>query len=169
MCGWDDCALVVLATVVSVPAENRAIIDAGSKTLTTDLLGLQGYGQVLGRPDIRIDQLSEEHGRLVTDGPIGLTVGDLVRVVPNHACVVSNMVDRVHILEDGQLAGTWPVVGPRLHHVTADRDQRGLPCRQAPRKSRPAEYLTAAGADPVPVGAFVLKATSPIGQIPLSD
>lgn len=109
VCGWDDCALVVLATVVSVPAENRAIIDAGSKTLTTDLLGLQGYGQVLGRPDIRIDQLSEEHGRLVTDGPIGLTVGDLVRVVPNHACVVSNMVDRVHILEDGQLAGTWPV------------------------------------------------------------
>src|SRR5512139_3721596 len=95
-CTWDDCALTVLATVVSVPAANRAIIDAGSKTLTSDLLGLQGYGHVLGRDDIRIDQLSEEHGRLVSDGPIGLSVGDRVRIVPNHACVVSNMVDVVH-------------------------------------------------------------------------
>jgi D-serine deaminase-like pyridoxal phosphate-dependent protein len=108
-CGWDNCALTVLATVVSVPSEHCAIIDSGSKTLTSDLLGLTGYGHVLTRPDIRIDQLSEEHGRLVSDGSIGLKVGDLVRVVPNHACVVSNMVDTVHALEDGKLTGAWRV------------------------------------------------------------
>lgn len=96
-CGWDDCALTVLATVVSVPTAQRAIIDAGTKILTSDLLGLSGYGHVLGRPDIAIDQLSEEHGRLVTTGPIGLAVGDRVRIVPNHACVVSNMVDVVQV------------------------------------------------------------------------
>jgi D-serine deaminase-like pyridoxal phosphate-dependent protein len=103
-CGWDDCALHVLATVVSVPAPNRAIIDAGSKVLTSDLLGLTGYGHVLGRPDIAIDQLSEEHGRLTSTGPIELAVGDRLHIVPNHACVVTNMMDVVHLVgEDGAI------------------------------------------------------------------
>ena len=108
-CGWDDCALTVLATVVSVPADNRAIIDAGSKTLTSDLLGLVGYGHVLNRPDISIDQLSEEHGRLLTLGPINLRVGDLIRIVPNHACVVTNMVDKVQVITGGHVLGAWHV------------------------------------------------------------
>lgn len=111
---WEGCALTVLATVVSVPAEDRAIIDAGSKVLTSDLLGLAGYGHVLGRDDIRIDQLSEEHGRLVSDGPIGLKVGEQVRIVPNHACVVTNMVDAVHILEGGVPMAQWPVAARGL-------------------------------------------------------
>lgn len=109
VCSWDDCALTVLATVVSVPAGDRAIVDAGSKTLTSDLLGLTGYGHVLGRPDIRIDQLSEEHGRLTSEGAINLKVGDQVRIVPNHACVVSNMVDRVLFMTGGHVSGAWPV------------------------------------------------------------
>ncbi len=54
-CAFSDCALSVLATVVSVPSGTRAVIDAGSKVLTSDLLGLDGYGHVLGRPDIVID------------------------------------------------------------------------------------------------------------------
>lgn len=108
VCGWEDCALTVLATVVSVPAPDRAIIDAGSKALTSDLLGLTGYGHVRGRPDIAVDQLSEEHGRLVSEGPISLRVGDAVRIVPNHACVVTNMVDAVHILDEGRIE-RWPV------------------------------------------------------------
>lgn len=110
VCDWDDCALTVLATVVSVPAPDRAIIDAGSKTLTSDLLGLSGYGHVRGRPDIAIDQLSEEHGRLTSAAEIGLTVGQRVRIVPNHACVVSNMVDAVHVVSGDGSAAVWPVV-----------------------------------------------------------
>lgn len=103
-CAWEDCALTVLATVVSVPAPNRAIIDAGTKCLTSDLLGLTGYGQVVGRTDITIDQLSEEHGRLVSLSAIGLAVGDKVQIVPNHACVVTNMVDTVYLYEgDGRM------------------------------------------------------------------
>ena len=110
VCGWEDCALTVLATVVSVPAADRAIIDAGSKTLTSDLLGLSGYGHVLGRDDIAIDQLSEEHGRLVSAGPIDLKVGDKVRIVPNHTCVVTNMVDTLTITGAGHDGiETWPV------------------------------------------------------------
>lgn len=106
---WEDCALTVLATVVSVPAPDRAIIDAGSKTLTSDLLGLTGHGHVLGRPEISIDQLSEEHGRLRTKGDINLTVGQRIRIVPNHACVVTNMVDGVYVYGKDKAPELWPV------------------------------------------------------------
>ena len=92
-CTWDDCALSVLATVVSTPTPDRAIIDAGSKTLTSDLLGLDGYGHVLGYPDARIVSLSEEHGIIHHDGSKPFTIGERVCVIPNHVCVVSNMVD----------------------------------------------------------------------------
>ncbi|MDH6230745.1 D-serine deaminase-like pyridoxal phosphate-dependent protein [Mesorhizobium soli] len=109
-CAWEDCALTVLATVVSVPAPNRAIVDAGSKALTSDLFGLTGYGHVLGRPHIAIDMLSEEHGRLVSQGEIGLTVGQRIRIVPNHACVVVNMVDEVQIIRGEEFIESWPVV-----------------------------------------------------------
>lgn len=109
VCLWQDCALTVLATVVSVPTPDRAIIDAGSKTLSSDVLGQVGYGHVLGRPDIVIDQLSEEHGRLASEGPIGLKVGDRLRIVPNHACVVSNLFDSVYLLERGIPAVLRPV------------------------------------------------------------
>ncbi|WP_296101052.1 D-TA family PLP-dependent enzyme [uncultured Agrobacterium sp.] len=115
VCGWDECALNVVATVVSVPAENRAIIDAGSKALTSDLLGLTGYGHVLGREDITIDQLSEEHGRLVTEGAIGLKVGDKLRIVPNHACVVTNLVDSLTVISQGMSEPeVWPVAARGL-------------------------------------------------------
>nr|WP_319383322.1 D-TA family PLP-dependent enzyme [uncultured Roseibium sp.] len=108
-CGWQDCALTVLATVVSVPSPNHAIVDAGSKVLTTDLFGQVGHGHVLGRDDLAIDQLSEEHGRIVSDGAINLKVGERLRIVPNHACVVANMLDRVEGVRGPDLAGSMPV------------------------------------------------------------
>ncbi|WP_422037478.1 D-TA family PLP-dependent enzyme [Roseibium sp.] len=108
-CGWQDCALTVLATVVSVPSPTHAIVDAGSKVLTTDLFGQLGHGHVLGRDDLAIDQLSEEHGRIVSDGAINLKVGERLRIVPNHACVVANMLDRVEGVRGPDLAGSMPV------------------------------------------------------------
>jgi D-serine deaminase-like pyridoxal phosphate-dependent protein len=107
--GWEDCALTILATVVSVPDPHRAIIDAGSKALTSDLLGLTGHGRVIGREDIVIDQLSEEHGRLVSDAPIGLAVGERLRIIPNHACVVTNLFDAVTAHRGGAVEGPIPV------------------------------------------------------------
>lgn len=96
VCDWKDCALSVLATVVSTPTPERAIIDAGSKILTSDLLGLRGHGHVLDRADLSVRALSEEHGTVASaDGATRLNVGDRVRIIPNHCCVVSNMVDRV--------------------------------------------------------------------------
>jgi len=109
ICDWTDCALTVLATVVSTPAEGRAVIDAGSKVLTSDLLGLDGFGHILGRPDLRIDQLSEEHGRISCPGQTNLKVGDQLRIVPNHACVVSNMLDHVTLMRGAEILGAEPV------------------------------------------------------------
>lgn len=108
VCGVDDCALTVLATVVSVPTAHRAVIDAGSKVLTSDLFGLSGHGHVLGRPDIAITNLSEEHGVLRADA-IDLAVGDRLRIVPNHACVVSNMVDHVQLVRGAVVEGAMAV------------------------------------------------------------
>ncbi len=95
-CTLADCALTVLATVVSRPTDTRAILDSGSKSLTSDLLGLTGYGTVLGFPDAQIISLSEEHGHVdLTASATRPTIGDKVQIVPNHACPVSNLVDRV--------------------------------------------------------------------------
>jgi D-serine deaminase-like pyridoxal phosphate-dependent protein len=104
---WDDCALTVLARVVSRPADDRIILDAGSKTLTNDLVrGAAGYGVVLQdldslTPDERllIERLSEEHATVrVAGDDCTLGPGDLVRIIPNHACTVSNLVDEVWIV-----------------------------------------------------------------------
>ncbi len=105
-CNLEDCAMTILATVVSVPAPDRAVLDAGSKTLSTDPLRPSGggHGAILGRKS-RIARLSEEHG--VIDVVPGETfrVGDRVRVLPNHACIVSNLHDRLVAVRDGRVEG----------------------------------------------------------------
>ncbi len=108
-CTEQDCALSVLATVVSTPAPDRAVIDAGSKVLTSDLLGLDGHGLVVGHPELSVAQLSEEHGHIKSSGETGLKVGDRLQIIPNHACVVSNMLDKVVLTRDGASIQTLPV------------------------------------------------------------
>lgn len=94
-CGWDDCAAGVLATVVSTPAPGRAVIDAGSKTLTSDLFGMTGHGHVLGSADTRIVALSEEHGVMHHGVGDRYHVGQRLMVIPNHVCPVINLFDAV--------------------------------------------------------------------------
>ncbi|WP_417408091.1 alanine racemase [Hoeflea sp.] len=104
-CGWQDCALGVLATVVSLPAPGRAVIDAGSKSLTSDLLGLEGFGYVAGSTDTAIVSLSEEHGVLHHGPADNYRIGQRIVVIPNHVCVVSNLFDEAWLLKaDGALA-----------------------------------------------------------------
>ncbi|MEO9298910.1 D-TA family PLP-dependent enzyme [Devosia alba] len=97
--GFEDCALTVLATVVSRPTENRAIIDAGSKALTSDTLGMSGFGLIEAYPGAQIVGLSEEHGTIDLTGCVDKPqIGDKIRIIPNHACVVSNLFDRVTLI-----------------------------------------------------------------------
>jgi len=108
--GWDDCALTVYATVVSRAAPDRGILDAGSKTLTADTGGLDGFGSILDYPQARIRGFAEEHGFLdLSRSPTQPQVGEVVRIVPNHVCVVVNMVDELVMVRDEEIVGTLPV------------------------------------------------------------
>jgi D-serine deaminase-like pyridoxal phosphate-dependent protein len=117
----DDCALTVLATVVT-KHPGRIILDCGSKTLTNDqargITNVPGYGAVLadeGAPPRRVDEtltierLSEEHATVRVTGSTRLEPGDRVRVVPNHSCTVSNLVDVVRLVEGDQVIDTLRV------------------------------------------------------------
>ncbi len=107
---WDDCALRVRTTVVSRPTGARAILDAGTKVLTSDQYGMKGYGHVLEYPEAVIAGLSEEHGTVdlsaCRERP---QVGEVVHVVPNHCCVVSNMVDEVYGVRRDRVEAVWRV------------------------------------------------------------
>ena len=123
----DDCALTVLARVVTKPAPDRIILDSGSKTLTNDgargFAPLTGYGAVLAPgtgnrepgagnrvyEELLMERLSEEHATVrVTSGHTELEPGDLVRVLPNHSCVVSNLVDAAWLV-DGEQVEPLPI------------------------------------------------------------
>lgn len=111
---FDDCALTVLATVVSKPAKDRIIFDSGSKTLTNDgargFTPAPGFGVVVGHDNLLIERLSEEHATVkVTDGSTSLEPGDRVRIIPNHSCVVSNLVDQAWIV-DGDAVEPLPIL-----------------------------------------------------------
>jgi D-serine deaminase-like pyridoxal phosphate-dependent protein len=106
----DDCALTVLATVVSRPTPTRAVIDAGSKALTSDTLGMEGFGHLVGYPEAVIRSLSEEHGVIdLSACKSKPSIGEKVRIIPNHACVVSNLFDAVTLVSGGKKVETVPV------------------------------------------------------------
>ena len=96
LCRVQDCALRIKTTVVSTPCKGNAIIDAGSKTLTSDLSKFKkGYGYVVEFPEIEIYKLNEEHGFLKFNPNICLEVGQILTIIPNHACVISNLCDEI--------------------------------------------------------------------------
>ena len=108
---WDDCALNIYSTVVSRAGPDRGILDAGSKTLTSDTgSGLDGHGLILEHPEARIAKFAEEHGFLdLTRSNTRPEVGDVVRIIPNHVCVVVNMMDEVVMVRGDEILGTLPV------------------------------------------------------------
>ncbi|WP_420971001.1 alanine racemase [Bradyrhizobium sp. B120] len=108
--GWDDCALHIYSTVVSRAGPERGILDAGSKTLTSDTGGLEGHGLILEHPEAKIARFAEEHGFLdLSRSNTRPNVGDVVRVVPNHVCVVVNMMDEVVMVRGDEIIGALPV------------------------------------------------------------
>ena len=120
----SDCALTVLATVVSKPTEDRLVLDCGSKTLAADLARgfspLPGHGTVLRgvvMPEaavedeaLLVERLSEEHATVrVVSGSTPLEPGGRVRLVPNHSCVVSNLVDEAWLTDGDTVLGPMPI------------------------------------------------------------
>jgi D-serine deaminase-like pyridoxal phosphate-dependent protein len=106
-CSIADCAMSIAATVVSRPTPNRGILDSGSKTLSSDLLGLTGYGMLPDYPEALIPGLSEEHAHVdLSACSRKPEVGETVRILPNHACVVTNLFDQVHLHRSGRFVET---------------------------------------------------------------
>lgn len=109
----DECALHVHVTVVSKATAQRGVIDAGSKVLTSDALPASmgsGYGHIIEYPDAVITSLSEEHG--VVDFSAcrhSPAIGERLRVIPNHVCPVSNLVDEVALHRSGLVEAIVPV------------------------------------------------------------
>jgi D-serine deaminase-like pyridoxal phosphate-dependent protein len=109
----EDCALTVLTTVVSRPTIERAVIDAGSKTLSSDLLSPghgNGYGLLPDYPDAIIERLNEEHGLVNLARAVRKPeVGERVRIIPNHVCVVTNLHDQIYLHRNGNIIAQLPV------------------------------------------------------------
>jgi len=130
-CRLEDVAVSVLATVISHPAgAERAVVDAGALALSKDVgpppehAVLPGMGGVCApaegnspSPDLRLETLSQEHGIIrprVEGGLAGrLPVGSRVRILPNHACLVSACFDQFHVLRDGRVEASWPIARQR--------------------------------------------------------
>jgi D-serine deaminase-like pyridoxal phosphate-dependent protein len=124
-CSWDDCALTVLASVVSTAVPGQAVIDAGSKALGREpVRGAEGegFGALLDRPDVIVSRLSEEHGILdLSKTDWRPTIGEQVRVVPNHVCVVVHLNDEIHGVRGDVVETSWPVSARGREPVAGSR------------------------------------------------
>lgn len=102
----SDCALAVLATVISVPSKERVIIDAGSKALGLDKGAhgknlIRGFGYIETKGD-RLSRLSEEHG--IIDRPEAkYQIGEKIKIIPNHACAVMNLFDFAYLVNKDKI------------------------------------------------------------------
>ncbi len=109
---WEDCALHVVARVISRPRKGVAIIDAGLKAMSSDgSVGGHGYGVVDSLARLTFDVAYEEHGVLTGAAAEHLAVGDLVSIIPNHACGAVNIWSHAGIVRDGEIATEWSTTG----------------------------------------------------------
>ena len=112
-CAWEDCALTVLATVVSTAVPGQAVVDAGSKALGREPLrggAADGFGALLEHPEVAVKSMSEEHGILdLSNTSWRPSVGEQVRIVPNHVCIVVHLNDVVYGVRGDAVETSWPV------------------------------------------------------------
>lgn len=110
----EQCAARIVATVVSRPAPDRAVIDAGSKTISPEPRRDGTYGIIVGRPDLRLDRLSEEHGMIRLADPAQramehLEVGQRLEIIPSHICTCINLSQEVYLARAGEILRSLPV------------------------------------------------------------
>ncbi|MCC7083556.1 MAG: alanine racemase [Pirellulales bacterium] len=106
-CQWEDCAAKIICTVISTAVPHQVVLDAGSKTLTSDRCispSDSGHGRIVEYPTAKITKLSEEHGQTDVSTCDRLPqLGERVSVIPNHICPCVNLQDHLWWLEDDVL------------------------------------------------------------------
>ena len=111
----DECALWIEVTVISDAVADQVVVDAGSKTFTSDDHPDGGHGTVIGRPAALLAHLNEEHGYVdvstLDDRP---AVGEHLQIIPNHACGCMNLHDGVLAARDGVVDHVIRVAGRGL-------------------------------------------------------
>jgi D-serine deaminase-like pyridoxal phosphate-dependent protein len=114
-CGFEDCAASILATVVSTAKKGQIIIDGGSKTFSSDRPvnpGEVSFGHIVEAPDAVFTKMNEEHGYVdVRRVEREFSVGERVRVIPNHVCVAMNLHECVYGVRGDTVEQTWRVEG----------------------------------------------------------
>lgn len=124
VCSIEDCAAVVMATVVSRPTADLVVIDGGSKTFATDVqpnvepLRLQGFGHILEAEGAVLERLSEEHGMIRVAPDCPLKVGDRIHIIPNHICSTINLHNKVYYVNDGSSGEESRSAGRKNAHNT---------------------------------------------------
>jgi D-serine deaminase-like pyridoxal phosphate-dependent protein len=112
-CALEDCAATILATVVSTARPGQMIIDGGSKTFSSDRLANTAevtFGQIVEAPGARFHKMNEEHGFVdLSHAEAEFSVGDRVRVIPNHICVAVNLHEKVYGVRGDTVEEVWPV------------------------------------------------------------
>ena len=98
-------SVTIVAQVISVPREDRAVLDAGLKSATTEF----GNPPVRSPEGWRLAHLSEEHGVLHREGGSPLALGDRVALIPTHGCTTNNLHDRFFAVQGGIVAAVWPI------------------------------------------------------------
>lgn len=110
---FDEIALSVLATVVSRPAPDMAIIDAGSKTFCGDIvpadIGLEGYGVTVDGQSGVVVRMNEEHGYVRLNDGFAPAIGDQLAFFPNHVCTAVNLSDELVVVQQGMVTERWRV------------------------------------------------------------
>lgn len=108
-----QCALRVIATVVSRPTDGRAILDCGSKTMSASLLALpwgNSMGYIVEYPEARFQGFSEEHGHVdISHCAQKPQIGERVQILPVHPCPCVNEHDELIAIRQGQVEAIWPI------------------------------------------------------------
>jgi D-serine deaminase-like pyridoxal phosphate-dependent protein len=114
---YSRCAATVLATIISMPTDERIVLDTGAKALTMQTRGegicaTSGYGLIKNSDNIRLSGIFDEHG-LIYDAKLRkeLEVGNKLEIIPNHICPVCNLYDSAYLVSDGIVLRKIPIAG----------------------------------------------------------
>lgn len=107
----DRCALRVQSRVIGLPHPDRVVLDAGSKALAAERMSPEtpSFGIVADHPELVVGQLYEEHAICQAHGPHGLQLGDIVEVIPNHACTCANLHSAYTVITPDGLETEWAI------------------------------------------------------------
>lgn len=112
----ETVALTVLTTVISI-SQSWAVIDAGYMTFSAYLpaflqaaYGYDRYGYIKGRPDLKLNNLTQEVGIVTMTEPNSLRIGERLEVIPNHATLAVNLHSQIYGVRDGKVERTIPVL-----------------------------------------------------------